>query len=126
MVRKICLDSDALIALLRKDENTKALLESLDATFCITAVNSFEVWFGRKSNEPATDLLRWFEIIAIDDSSARLAADLLRELKKEGSSIEFRDIFIGATCITHNIELLTYNLKDFGRMKKYGLKVVEF
>ncbi len=125
MVRKLCLDSDVLIALLNKEVNPRHALESSDAVLCITAINAFEIWYGRKNEETVPELLAWLEVIQISDVIARLAADILRDLKKQGMVLDFKDIFIAATCIVHNMELLTYNQKHFTRLKKYGLKLVE-
>ena len=125
MVRKVCLDSDVLIALLNKDEQTKKLMESLDAEFVITSVTSFEVWFGRKNAEPVSELLEWMDVLNLTDDSGRLAADILRELKKKGTMIEIRDLFIGAICIENKVELLTYNNKHFERLKPFGLKLTQ-
>lgn len=124
MVRKICLDSDVLIALLKKDEQTKRKLESLDANFYTTSVNSFEVWYGRKKSETVFQLLEWLNLLELNDKSARLAADMLRDLKKKGKMIEMRDLFIGAVCITNDVELFTYNKKHFERLKNFGLILV--
>ncbi|PIN76133.1 hypothetical protein COV18_00775 [Candidatus Woesearchaeota archaeon CG10_big_fil_rev_8_21_14_0_10_37_12] len=125
MVRKVCLDSDVLIALLNKDDATKRLIESLDAEFVITAITSFEVWFGRKSAEPVSEILEWLDVLDFDDESSRIAADILRELKKKGKIIEMRDVFIGAICVKNQIELLTYNDKHFEKLKQFGLRLTK-
>ena len=116
MVRRVCLDSDVLIALLNKDEKTKQLIETVDAEFYITAVNTFEVWYGRKKTEPVFEALEWLHSLEMNDKSARLAGDMLRKLKEDGKMIDMRDLFIGAICINNDIELLTYNKKHFERL----------
>ncbi|MEK6962795.1 MAG: type II toxin-antitoxin system VapC family toxin [Nanoarchaeota archaeon] len=125
MVRKICLDSDVIIALLNKEATPQQALESSDAILCITAINAFEIWYGRKNEETVHELLAWLEIIPINDTVVRLAADILRDLKKQGAILDFKDLFIAAACIVNDLELLTYNQKHFVRLKKYGLKLVE-
>ncbi len=124
MVRKVCLDSDVLIALLNKEATPQHALESSEAVLCITAMNAFEIWYGRKNEETVPELLAWLEVISINDDVARLAADILRDLKKQGMILDFKDLFIAAACIVNNMELLTYNQKHFSRLKKYGLKLV--
>jgi predicted nucleic acid-binding protein len=124
MVRKICLDSDVLIALLHEDKKTKELLESLDAIFYTTAVNSFEVWYGRKKTETVFQLLETLHILDMTDSSARKAGDILLELKRTGALLDIRDTFIAGICIQHDVELLTYNRKHFERIKRFGLMLV--
>jgi len=125
MVRRVCIDSDVLIALLRKDEQTKRVLDSLDANFYTTAINSFELWYGRKKSETVFELLEWLQLIDLDNMAARLAADMLRQLKSKGKIVELRDLFIAAICITNEVELLTYNKKHFERLKSFGLILVE-
>jgi tRNA(fMet)-specific endonuclease VapC len=124
MVRKICLDSDVLIALLGKDEKTKLLLESLDAMFYTTAINSFEVWYGRKKTETVFQLLGTLHVLDMTDSSGRKAGDIMRDLKAKGTLLDIRDVFIASVCIKNDVELLTLNKKHFSRMKKYGLNLV--
>ena len=121
MVRKICLDSDVIISLLNKDVKTKELLESLDAEFYTTVINSFEVWYGRKESESMFQFLESLNVLELDQRSSLVAADALRELKKQGRMIEFRDLFIAGVCIVQGIELLTFNKKHFERMKDFGL-----
>lgn len=125
MVRRICLDTDILIALLRKDASVKARLEVLNAEFCSTSVSSFELWYRRKSTENISDLFSWLHILPFDDKAGRVAGDLLRELKKRGTMLEIRDVFIAATCVRHNVELLTANKKHFQRLTPFGLLLVE-
>jgi len=125
MVRRICIDSDVLIALLNKDEKTKQILESLDGDFYITTVNTFEVWYGRKKTEPVFEALEWLHPLEMDDKAARLAGDILRKLKEDGKIIDMRDLLIGAICINNDVELVTYNRKHFERLKEFGLILVE-
>ncbi len=124
MVRKICLDSDVLVALLNGDERTRSFLQVLDADFYGTTVNSFELWYGRKKSENVKDLLESLHLVSFDLASSQLAADILLELKTKGELLELKDVFIAAMCITHNIEFYTYNKKHFERLKKFGLQLV--
>lgn len=125
MVRRICLDTDVIIHLLSKDQHTREIIESLDADFFTVAINAFELWYGRKENESVFELLEWLDVLPLDEKSALTAADILRELKKTGTILDIKDLFIGAICITHRIELLTLNRKHFDRLQKWGLVLVE-
>jgi predicted nucleic acid-binding protein len=126
MVRKICLDSDVLIELLKNNEKTKTQINSLDATFYITSINVFEIWSGRwtKKEKIISDLINSLEIIDFDKESSLKAGDIRINLNKRREPIEIRDIFIASTCISNNIELLTYNKKHFKRLEKFGIKLV--
>ena len=125
VVRKVCLDSDILINLLNKDEETKKVIESIDAEFYTTTVNSFEIWYGRKDSEEIFQLLEWLNILELDQNSALKSADILRTLKKQGAMIDFRDLFIASICITNKIEFLTANKKHFERLKEFDLLLVK-
>lgn len=125
MVRRICLDTDVIIHLLSKDQHTREIIESLDADFFTVAINAFELWYGRKENEGVFELLEWLDVLPLDEKSALTAADILRELKKTGTILDIKDLFIGAICITQRIELLTLNRKHFDRLQKFGLVLVE-
>lgn len=125
MVKKICLDTDVLISLFKKDETTKKLLESLgEIIFATTSVNIFELWFGRKEQEGTSELIESLEIFNFDKTSAKISADILRVLKKQGQLLEFRDVFMASICIKNNLELLTLNKKHFNRLKKLGLILI--
>jgi predicted nucleic acid-binding protein len=110
--------------LLNKEQKTKELLESLDADFYLTSVNAFELWYGRKKSELVFEVLESFNILDLDKNSAKLAGDILRELKNKGEIIDLKDVFIGAICIKNDVSLLTYNKKHFERLKKFGLVLV--
>ena len=124
MVRRICIDSDVLIAFLNKDERTKQNLEALDADLYTTAINTFEIWYGRKKSETVFELLESLHRLDLDDNAARLAADILRKLKDSGKILDMRDLFIAAICIRNDVEFLTYNKKHFERLKEFGLILV--
>lgn len=124
MVRKICLDSDILVALLNKDEKAKQICSSLEADFYTTSINEFELWFGRKKSETIFELFESLHLLAFGDGAARQAADMMRILKEKGIAIEIKDLFIAATCIKADVELLTFNKKHFERLKQFGLMLV--
>lgn len=123
MEQKVCLDSDVLINFLRGDEKTLHQLESVEGEFYSTSINFFELWGGRSSNEPLSELFSKIHIRDFDRESAAIAGDIRKELKKRGKDVEFRDIFIASICIRHGLDLMTLNRKHFERMKDFGLKL---
>lgn len=126
MVKKICLDSNVIISLLKNQRGTDEALSRLDAEFVTTSITSFEVCFGRTMNEPVMELLNSMQVLPFDDDSARKAADLQREFFKTGSPIELKDLFIGSICISNHVELWTYNTKDFERLQRWGLRLTSW
>lgn len=80
----------------------------------------------------ATTPQKWIEVKELTDdipelsftkSISQKAAAIYQELKKENKIIEFRDIFIAATSLVHNMPILTLNKNHFARIK--GLEVLE-
>ena len=124
MVRKICLDTDVLINMARDDSRTKEAIEAFDADFYTTTVNVLELWQGHRNGEETMELLEPLIKVGFDEKSAFTAGDIQRNLFNKGDVLDFRDLFIGAVCIRHDLELLTFNLKHFGRLKRFGLKLV--
>ncbi len=125
MDKRICLDSDILIGVLRQDLKVKRLIENLNDELCTTSVNSFEVWMGRKNSEKTEELLARLTTIPLDQKSAKRAGDIHRELAKNGNIIEFRDLFVGAIAIENGLVLATLNKKHFERLADFGLKMLE-
>ena len=86
MVRKVCLDTDVLISLFKKDEATKNLIENLrDCSFSITSINVFDLWLGRKKQEQTSELIESLEVFDFDKNSAKIAADIVENL---GNALE--------------------------------------
>ena len=126
MDRKICLDSDIIINFLRKNPETKRIIDELGEEFYTTQINTFEVWSGRLKHEESTikDVLDSLIKIDFNENSALKAGDIQIKLKESGDLIDFRDLFIASICIVNNLELLTNNKKHFERLKKFGLKLI--
>ncbi len=122
MESKICLDTSTLIELIKGDKKIREFVERTTDTFATTAINAFEIWYGRKSTEDVSKLLENLKIYDFDCFSAKIASNILRELRKQGILLEIRDVFIASICIANNLKLVTLD-KHFKRLKKFGLKV---
>jgi len=61
-------------------------------------------------------------ILPFDDEIALKAGRIYHELRKKNQLIEFRDIFIAATCLIHELPLATLNKRHFERIE--GLIVI--
>jgi predicted nucleic acid-binding protein len=112
------LDSDVLIWTLRKKPETLRLVGALAGRgaerLCCSAVSVLEVWSGRKPGEEEATrlLLEDLEILPADGGTAFLAGDLLRGRPGRGPR-DWADALIAATAIRHELELVTYNTRDF-------------
>lgn len=63
-----------------------------------------------------------FTVLPFTDSVTRKAAELYHKLRLSNQMIEFRDIFIAATYIVHELPVVTLNKKHFKRIDE--LKII--
>jgi predicted nucleic acid-binding protein len=126
MDRKICLDSDILVEILRGNREIINNLEELNANLYASSISIFEIWVGRlkKEEEKIKKLFQSLKKLDFDNISAIKSGDIHESLKENGDILDFRDIFIASSCMVKNIELYTNNKRHFERLKKYGLKLV--
>ena len=71
----------------------------------------------RKKHNHIKILLDNIPILAFDKITAEKSAGIYLELRSKNQIIDFRDIFIGATALQHNMPLKTLNKKHFNRIK---------
>ena len=46
------------------------------------------------------------------------AGDILADLKKRGQSIGIEDVLIGSTALSHNLIMVTANIRHFSKIKR--------
>ncbi|WP_299289401.1 type II toxin-antitoxin system VapC family toxin [uncultured Mucilaginibacter sp.] len=121
------IDSNILIEHLRtKDKlSTKfyKLLQGNEKLF-ISAVSVYEIYCGAATKDKEKNiklLIKDITILPFDFEASLKAAEIFRQLKAKNQLIEFRDIFIAATCIIENLPISTLNRKHFERIE--GLKI---
>ena len=130
---RVCLDTDVLIDYLRKpSDEVKRVMESVferKLSACTTSVNAFEIWFGAylapEKAELARcteDFLSQLEVVDFDYASSVEAGRVLADLRKRGTPVEIRDLFVGCVCKVNNMQIITRNLKHYSRIR--GLKIL--
>jgi tRNA(fMet)-specific endonuclease VapC len=62
------------------------------------------------------DLIGAFPILDIDLMTARSHAKIWSELKAAGNVIGLHDLWLAATCIVHELTMITANTRDFARI----------
>ncbi|GAB4311540.1 MAG: type II toxin-antitoxin system VapC family toxin [Promethearchaeota archaeon] len=125
-----CLDSDILIAFLRRDANAKFFLKAHEEVgFGITIITYFELLAGarmskkRVENEKSVKLLLGrFPKLGFSPKAADICARIYAELNARGTPIGIRDVFIGGICLENRLPIVTRNVGHFRRIK--GLEVV--
>ncbi len=119
-------DTSILIDFLRAKDKSKTIYfnASKKQQFCISTITIYELLMGATNEEKKKDIEYLTEdliVLPFSKEIAETAAEIFHKLKKTNKIIEFRDIFIAATCIVTKKELLTLNKKHFKRIS--GLKL---
>jgi tRNA(fMet)-specific endonuclease VapC len=119
-------DTSIFIDHLRAKDKKKSQLFAIpdSAQLYISSVTMYELLMGVTDDEKQKDIKLLTEdlpVLPFDESVARKAADIYHQLRLENRMIEFRDIFIAATCLVFELPLMTLNKKHFERIK--GLDV---
>jgi predicted nucleic acid-binding protein len=114
---KFLLDTDVMIWHLRgRPEVTKTLrdLQAFSVPSC-SALSLLEVRVGmKKGEEQKTDLfLGSLSVFDVTRQIADRAADLIREQKVKGVTLDLPDAVIAGTCLLHDLTLVTYNTKHY-------------
>lgn len=120
------IDTSVFIEFLRardkKDTTLYRLPDSIE--YSLSSVTLFELYMGATSVEKKNDILLLTDSLSIlpfDNEVAIKAGEIYHQLKKENKMIEFRDIFIAATCLIYELPLVTLNTKHFSRIKELSL-----
>jgi tRNA(fMet)-specific endonuclease VapC len=115
------IDTSIFIEFLRSKQKENTVLYNLPENIrhSLSSVTLFELYMGATSSEKESDILKSTDELAIlpfNDEIAVKAGRIYQELRKKNQLIDFRDIFIAATCLVHNLELVTLNRKHFERI----------
>ena len=129
---RLLIDTSVLIDHLRRSqkEKTPFYQVALHHDYAISSITEFEFSVGStpRNHSFVEALLAELLVLPFDLSCAQVAAKIYRDLKAENQLVSLPDIFIAATAIAHDLQLLTLNLKHFERienLKLYKYGVVE-
>ncbi len=129
--RKICIDSDYLIDVLRKKPETLKEIKKFELEanlLATTVINSFELYYGayktksQKHVKLVDELLTNLIVLEWKREFSELAGKIRADLEAQGSVIDFRDIFIGVISLKNDYFLLTRNISYFKRIP--NLKII--
>jgi predicted nucleic acid-binding protein len=111
------LDSDIMIWHLRGKKVVTEMLRNLQKAGvpACSALSVLEVQLGvRRGEEEKTDrFLGSLRIFEVDRPVAGKAAQIVRENRARGMTIDLPDAVIAATCILYDLVLVTYNKKHY-------------
>jgi tRNA(fMet)-specific endonuclease VapC len=117
------IDSNIFIDYLRAKDKTATKLFQLseNSELFISAISLYELYMG--ANTPAKEqdikiLTEDINVLPFTDQVAVKSAQIYHLLKAKNRMIEFRDIFIAATCIVNDLPIVTLNKKHFDRIEE--------
>lgn len=119
---EMVIDTNVFIDYLRSKDKTISVLYALpdDIKSYITSISLYELLMGATDRIKSNDVKLLTEdliVLPFDRAASLKAGMIYQDLRKRNKLIEFRDIFIGAICITNNLSLKTLNKKHFSRIK---------
>ena len=120
----ILLDTNILIEILKNNQETIKRVQSFNDELAISSVTSMELIYGAFNKAEIRQIeafLLSFRIIWVDSKISKKAYNLIKKYSKS-HNLDIPDSLIAATAIENNIELFTYNLKDFKFIK--GLEII--
>jgi predicted nucleic acid-binding protein len=120
------IDTSIFIEFLRAKNKKQTTLFNISETkqLYISSVTLYELHMGATSSEKKQDiqiLTDDIPVLPFDDTVAKEAARIYHILRTNNKIIEFRDIFIAATALVHELPINTLNRKHFERITKLNL-----
>ncbi|MFH1316817.1 MAG: type II toxin-antitoxin system VapC family toxin [Candidatus Woesearchaeota archaeon] len=123
MVKKVCLDTDVCIEIIKNSDQGKMILNKIyDHEVSISSITMFELLLRETNLSIIDKFFNRVEILEFNAPSSRIASQIFKNLKSSGKIIEIRDIFIASIAVSNNCELATLNKKHFDVIS--GLKVI--
>lgn len=121
------IDTCIFIEHLRAKDKLSTTLYKLsdESQLFISAVTLYELYMGAITKEKQEDVKMITEdlvVLPFTDTVSVRAAQIYHLLRATNQMIEFRDIFIAATCLINGLPIATLNKKHFKRID--GLKII--
>jgi tRNA(fMet)-specific endonuclease VapC len=107
-----------------KDKLNTTLFKLPEMQLYISSVVLYELQMGATTKEKegyVRDLTENLTELPFTNAAALKASQIYNQLKKQNALIEFRDIFIAATCIVNDLPLITLNKKHFKRIEELNI-----
>ncbi|MEZ5428117.1 MAG: type II toxin-antitoxin system VapC family toxin [Pyrinomonadaceae bacterium] len=111
------IDLTIFTAVFRGDDRLRRLIENLDsAVDSIVYLELLQATRNSSEAERVEKYLTLFELIYFDKKVAQRAFELTR-LYSKNFGLRLPDSIIAATCLEHDLTLITHNVKDFQFIK---------
>lgn len=131
--RKIVIDTDVLVDLLRGIETVVNFISDMERKGCqlsTTVINAFELYYGAYKSKKSIQnlastkqLLERLFILKMNLQSAENAGRIYAELEAKGQPIGLRDAMIGAIALTQGYTLTTRNVEHLQKIR--GLPLIQ-
>lgn len=129
----LLIDSSVFIALERRRLSLSALTSTTGPELLsMASISVSELLVGvlransvrrRMDRQAASDeVFRTIPILSFDLRAARVHAETGVELAASGQMIGSHDLIIAATALAHGYDVLTENVRDFGRVPGLGIR----
>ena len=127
----VCLETDFLVALMRKDKDAMAKLRKLVESgerLATTPINAAELFKGAYKSRNVDEnlkkvrgILSRLDLLDFNLTASEIYGQISSELETRGEPIGEMDALIASIALAHNERIVTRNVKHFGRVK--GLEV---
>lgn len=122
----VVIDTSIFIEFLRAKNKKQTTLFCIPETkqLYISSVTLYELYMGATTPEKISDIQILTEdipVLPFDDAVAKKAAEIYHRLRLDNKIIEFRDIFIEATALVHELPINTLNKKHFERINELSI-----
>ena len=123
---RLVVDTNTFIDYLRANDKKNTELYRIPSSkkIYISSVTIYELLMGATNEQKRKDVQLLTEdtiILPFDEEVSIRASEIYHDLRVTNKMIEFRDIFIAATCLIHNLPIKTKNKEHFQRIK--GIKI---
>jgi predicted nucleic acid-binding protein len=120
----ILTDTDVIINFLKATEKTKQALSQIGLiNIAISTITIMELYYGafdKRELQKIKSNLSTFPIFKIDEKVSDIAIELIEKYSKS-YNLEIPDALIASIAISNDVELFTYNVKDFKFIKELKL-----
>jgi len=118
----VLIDTSIIIDHLRKENKKKSQLYKIIDKYALftSAITIYELFAGainEQKRKDIFDLIALVKILPFTKETAERAGAIYLSLRNKNELIEIGDILIGETAITHNLHLMTLNVKHFDRIE---------
>jgi len=125
-VGNLLIDTTVIIDHLRKKNKKKSQFYHIVDIYnlFISTITLYELYAGANNDQKKQDIstvLDYVTILPFTKIIAQKSGELYLSLRKENQIIEIKDIFIAATALSHDLPIMTLNLRHFERVKELNI-----